>query len=285
HDWIYKLQMARIETEREMDVFSGTCLPIGAVAQMIFHIAVARARFAGDIGKFAKNLLGTFADDVCEHVQTPAMRHAKDNLLHALIAGLFDGEIQQWNETFRAFQRKAFGAHKFLADELLERDRVGQAGQDSQLLLAGELEPILCSLHPFLEPLADGGIVDVHVLDANGSAVRVPKKIENFGKRQRLFARNCLARKNPLHVRRRKTVRRGIELRRVLLRAGRSGLEAEGIDARDQMATEAIGTDQLIDPVLHAGHATLDFAASLVGRASVRTSRRRRVENRPWLET
>ena len=73
-------------------------------------------------------------------------------------------------------------------NEFLECHRVGEASQNSQLLVTRELKAILCSFHPLLEPLADSGIIDVHVLDANGAAISVPKKIENFGKSERLFA-------------------------------------------------------------------------------------------------
>src|SRR5205814_7010931 len=102
------------------------------------------------------------------------------------------------------------------------------------------------------EPLAHCRVINVHVLDANRSAIGIPEKIEDFRQRERLLTRDCLARKNPLHVPRREPVVSGIEFWRIL------GLESKRIDPRDQMSAKAIGSDKLIHAILHSRHAALD---------------------------
>ena len=78
-----------------------------------------------------------------------AMGHAQDNFLDALFGRLFDGQIQQRNQALAAFQGKALGPDEFFADEFLERDRVGQAGEDADLLLARQFQPVARAFHPF----------------------------------------------------------------------------------------------------------------------------------------
>ena len=83
------------------------------------------------------------------------MSHAQDDFLDALFAGLFDREVQQRNQTFRAFERKTFCADEFLADELLERDGVGQPRENAELFVARELNAVLAS--PPCGAAASGG--------------------------------------------------------------------------------------------------------------------------------
>ena len=45
-----------------------------------------------------------------------------------LLAGLFDRQIQQRNQPFGPFERKALGPEESLLNEFLEDDGVGQAG-------------------------------------------------------------------------------------------------------------------------------------------------------------
>src|SRR5438874_3636192 len=122
HDWIHKFQMARIETKREMDFLSLHGRPVRVEAKMIFHIAMAGLRLPAGIGELRKNLAWTFCHDIGEHIQAPAMGHPEDNFGDTLFAGFFDGEIQEWDEAFRSFQRKGLCADEFFADELLESD-------------------------------------------------------------------------------------------------------------------------------------------------------------------
>ena len=106
------------------------------------------------------------------------MRHAEDDFLDALLAGFFDREIEQRNQTFGAFERKTFCADEFLADEFLERDGVGQSRQNAQLFVAGELDAIFGHFHAALQPATNAEVVDVHVLHADGAAIGVAQPFE-----------------------------------------------------------------------------------------------------------
>src|SRR6476619_3667313 len=103
---------------------------------MVLYVAAAPVALGFDISEFAKNLFGMFAHDVRENIEAASMRHTEHNFRHILFGGFFDGEIKHGDEAFGAFEREAFCADKFPADEFLKNHRVGEACQNSELFLA-----------------------------------------------------------------------------------------------------------------------------------------------------
>ena len=180
---IYKFQMARVKTKRQVNALAGNGLPIAAVAKVIFDIAPALEVFPGLIGELAEDEPRMLAHDVCQHIQAAPVGHAEDNFLDALLSGAFDRQIEQGDETFRAFEGEAFGSDEFFTDKFLESDRVCETCEDAELFLARDLQPVLGAFHALLQPLARDQVVDVHVLDADGSAISVPEAVEDFAER------------------------------------------------------------------------------------------------------
>src|ERR1051326_440996 len=123
-DRIYKFEMARIEAKREVDFCARRSRPIGAVAEVIFHIPAALLRFPIGIGEFAENLARIFAHDIGKNIQPATMRHAEDDFFESLLTGFFDGQIEQGYQALRSFERETFCADEFFADEFLESDGV-----------------------------------------------------------------------------------------------------------------------------------------------------------------
>src|SRR6266850_4076142 len=185
-----------------MDSVPSNRPPVKTIAKVIFYIAVSGARFSRGIGELSEDLPRTFPHDIRQHVEAPAVRHSEDNFLHALIAGFLDRQIEQRNETFRSLGRKTFRSDKFLTNEFLEHHRIGQPRENAHLLVPRELKPVLTWFHPFLQPFADGAIVDVHVLDADRATIGAPEEVEDFTQAHRTITRNRLTREEPLHVRR-----------------------------------------------------------------------------------
>src|SRR4051812_29793002 len=101
------------------------------------------------------------------------MGHAKNYFLRALLRRFFNRQIKQWNQAFGTFERKALRPDKFFTNKFFEGDSVRQAGENPNLLWPGKWEMVARSLHPFLKPAANGKIVDVHILHANGAAISV----------------------------------------------------------------------------------------------------------------
>src|SRR5204863_2192130 len=98
-DGVDKLQVAGIETKREMDLAPAGGNPIGAVAQMIFYIAAARRGLPVGISELAENLTSAFAHNICQNIQSAAVRHAQDYFPNALLACPFNSQVQQRNQT------------------------------------------------------------------------------------------------------------------------------------------------------------------------------------------
>src|SRR5262249_12992751 len=132
---IHELQVARIKTKGQMNFAAGDRLPIGAVAQMVFHVTASPdIKVRIEVREFPEDLPGTLRHDVREDIQTAPMSHTQDDFVDSLLTSTLDGKIQQRNQTFCAFQREAFRANELLPYELLENNRVRQSRQDSDLL-------------------------------------------------------------------------------------------------------------------------------------------------------
>ncbi len=104
HNGIHKFQMAGIEAKRKMNCPAVARRPIAAVAEMIFHVAARGPQLGIGVGKFAENFARILSDDVSQHVEATAVSHADDDVFHALMAGLFDGEVEQWQKRLAAFE-------------------------------------------------------------------------------------------------------------------------------------------------------------------------------------
>jgi len=125
------------------------------------------------------------------------MGHAQNNLFDHPARPLFRWPIQQRDQAFAALEGKAFGADEFLADELLERDRVGQAGEDADLFLARQFQAVAGAFHAFLQPAANAEIVNVHVLHADGAAVSVAQLLEDLANGEGAIGLQGLAMNGP----------------------------------------------------------------------------------------
>src|SRR2546423_1791510 len=98
-----------------MDSGPGGSRPVPAVAEVILNVPMA-LRISITISEFPENLACVLAHNVCQHIQTPAMGHSQDDFTQPLFARLFNRQVEQWNQTLGAFQRKTFRPNKFFAN-------------------------------------------------------------------------------------------------------------------------------------------------------------------------
>ena len=159
--------------------------PITTVAEMMFHVAAPPPQVRLIVGKFLEDFAGVFADDVSQHVEPATMPHANDDIFHALMTSLFNGEIKQRHQGFTTLERKRFRTEEFCAEKLLENHRVRETRENAELFVAGNLQAVLRTFHPPLKPLPRGQIVNVQKLCADGAAVSVAQALENFADGQR----------------------------------------------------------------------------------------------------
>ena len=85
HHWVGRLKMARVRRERNFDLASAGGALDAACAEVILHITGALRRLRIDVTfKFAEDLRHRLADQVREHRQSAAVRHANDHLAQTL---------------------------------------------------------------------------------------------------------------------------------------------------------------------------------------------------------
>ena len=104
---VHKLEMARVETKRQMHLFARRRRPIVAVTQMIFHVTVTDGQLR-IIGKLAENLARAFANDIGQHVQAAAMSHAENDFLDALCRRPFRSPGPAAESNFHSLRAKNF---------------------------------------------------------------------------------------------------------------------------------------------------------------------------------
>ena len=100
---------------------------------------VARRQVLGRrVVELGEQVLRHLAERVDEHVETAAVRHADDDLLHALAAGALDELVHRGDEALAALEREALLADVLGVQVALEPFGRGQPVEDVDLLLGAE---------------------------------------------------------------------------------------------------------------------------------------------------
>ena len=95
--------------------------------------------------KFIEQIRWQFADNVDQHVEATAMRHADDDFFDALLATVLYEPIEQRDGAFAAFERKALLADVLFVQILLQRPGGNYAVQNFALFISVE-PPVLTRL-------------------------------------------------------------------------------------------------------------------------------------------
>ena len=183
------------------------------------------------------------ADDVGQHVQPAAVRHADADLLQTGFGGLLAHLVQQGDRRLAALQ-----GEPLLSDELGLQERLEDLGlvelvQDPQVLLARQR--LVRPLHPVLDPLALGRLLNVHVLDADGPAVGVAQDAQDLAHlHPALAAGEGAGRELAVQVPQRQAVGLHVEI----VVAALAVLQRIGVG--HQVAAHPVGVDHLHDPGL-----------------------------------
>ena len=229
-------------------------------AQVVLHVTGALDGPRVDVAlELAEDLGVALADDVGQHVQPAAVRHADADLLQAGVGGLLADLVQQGDGGLAALQGEALLTDELGLQERLEDLGLVQLVQDPQVLLAGER--LVRALDPVLDPLALGRLLDVHVLDADGAAVGVAQDAEDLAHlHQALAAGEAAGGELAVEVPQRQPV--GLDVEVVV--AALAVLQRVGVG--HQVAADPIGVDHLHDPGL-LGDLVLVVGADVLGPA------------------
>ncbi len=209
---------------------------------------------AGTYLEFLEHLLHGLAQHVHQHVQAPAVGHAKDKVRDAQLAGPVNHHLEAWDDGLAAVQAEALGGVVLVAQEALEVVGVGQALKDVQLLLLAVRQPH-GGLHPGTDPIALVARGHVHVLHAHGLAVRLPQGLNHLAQRDGAalgqVAQKALVptfgRAQQVQLAVQVLVREAVVLVVQLGRRGGrpKGMEPQGVEVGHLVATELVRTDQV----------------------------------------
>ena len=207
---------------------------------MVLHVAGALhgARVLGAF-EFAEDLGIGLAGDVGEHVQAAAVGHANADFFHAFVSGTGNDGVQQRNQGLAAFQREALLADELRLQEGFECLCGVELAQDAQLLFAGGLA--VRSLKAVLEPGTFFRILDVHVLDARGTAVGITQHAEDLAQLEHRLAAESAGGPLAVQVPQGQAVVQDVQVRVAALDV----LQRVGV--RHQVAAHAVSVDQLLD--------------------------------------
>src|SRR5713226_8642055 len=179
-------------------------------------------------------------DDISQHIQTPPVRHAHRNLFNAQVARALDQLIEQGNDRFTAFDRKAFlaevlGVQKAL--ELFGRDQLPENSLLDFYIDRRGFDELAANL--FTQPKLFFLTLNMPVFGAHLTAVGALLNVQNLAQRGAFSAGQATGNKQTIQVPNRQVVGFDVEFRMIKQRH-----RVQRIDVGDQMATHAIGIDQ-----------------------------------------
>ncbi len=180
---IDRLEVRRVGRQADRQRGAGTRLEGALRSQVVLHVARALDGVGVDIAlELPEELRVRLADDVGQHVQTSAVRHAEHGGVEALIGCLLQHCVEDRDERLCALQAEPLLAQVLGGQELLERLGSVEAVEDVALVVDGQLARRPLDL--LLDPALLLGLLDVHVLDADRTAVRVAQDVEDLAERQ-----------------------------------------------------------------------------------------------------
>ena len=181
-DRIDRFQVRRIGGQRQVDGVAVE-LPVAGGAQMILDVPRAAdvLRMGRAAAELVEDRLVGLAHEVGQHVEPAAVRHAEHHLLQAQLAATLQDLLQPGDHRLGPFQAEALGARVLLIEELLEGLGRRQTLQDRALARHREGRAVQgLVLDALLDPTLLIRILDVHELDADGSAVDDAADLDDF---------------------------------------------------------------------------------------------------------
>ncbi|CAB4919644.1 unannotated protein [freshwater metagenome] len=190
--------------------------------------------------ELAEHLRVGLAGDVREDVEAAPVRHADCDLEDVVMSRGLEDRVEKRNERLAALEGEALLADVLGLEEGLEGLCLIELVQDPQLLLAIGLR--VRDLHAVLNPLALIGILDVHVLDADCSRVRIAQDAEDLAQLHEGLAAEATGGEFPVEVPQREAVLENIEV----------GVHAlvvfERIDVGHEVAAHPVRVNDLLNP-------------------------------------
>lgn len=235
------LQMGRVGHHRDRDRAAVRRTEGAGGTDVILHVArPLRGPDVDRVLELLEDLRAGLADDVGEDVQPSPVGHADDGLPGAQPCGAAQQGVEQDDRRLPALQRVPLLADVLGVQEGLERLGGAQPLQDVQALRAGgaRLRTLDAPLYP--QPLAR--VLDVHVLDPGGTAVRGAQRPDHLAQRHLRPPGETVDGQAPLRVTGVQAVPRRLQFRTVHRR-----LRAHRVGGGGQVPADPVRVDQRRD--------------------------------------
>ena len=259
HHGVHDLEVRGVERERQ-PARPARGRHVRRVAHVVLDVA-GREVLRLLALEFLEQHLRRLAEDVDQHVEAAAVRHADDDFVHAAGAGDAHQFVHGDDRRFTAFEREALLADVTGVQVAFERLGGGQAFEEALLLLGGVGRAGAGRFEALLQPALLGNRADVHVLDADRRTIGFAQCVMNLAEARALGdAAERTGVENRVAVGIGKSVVRRIEFRDL-----RTRLPLQGVELGPARTEEAIGVDHLqhADLLAVVDQFTLDGGSAL----------------------
>ena len=185
-------------------------------------------------------------DNVCQHIQAPAVRHSHCDRFNTELSGAFNQLIEQRNYRFASFNGKTLLAEILRIQKTLELLRGNQFPKDSLLHLGidwfgmNELAANLLA-QPELFFLA----LNVPVFGADFAAIRAQEDVEDLAQRRCFCSGQSARNEQPIEIPNRQAICLNVQFGMIKQRHC-----MQWIDVGDQVAAHSVSIDQFHHPRL-----------------------------------
>ena len=259
HDRPDGLEVARVGGELHRDRGARRTDVLALHPEVVLHVARPLHRVGVDVAlELGEDRLVALTDDVRQHVEPATVGHAERDAVEPGIRRVREDLVEDRDRRLGTLDAEPLRTDVLRGEELLERLGRVQALEDPVLLFLRRR--LLPRLDLVLDPDLLVGVLDVHVLHTDGATVGIAKHTEQVAEAHLVDAADPVGEELPVEVPDREAVRRGVELaRRVWL------LPTQRVEVGDQVAADAVHTDELGD-----GHLLAEHRLFVVDRVRVR---------------
>ena len=248
HHGVDGFEVRGVGRQLDADGVAPPALELPGLAEVVLHVARALDRIGVDVAlELVEELLVALPDDVDQHVQPTAVGHAEHGRVHVCVGGLGQHGVEQRDGRFGAVEAEALLTEVLRAEELLEGLGGVEPLEDVVLLVHADLDGD--PLHVLLDPALLGGLLDVHVLDADRAAVGVAQHVQHVVELHAGASTDAAGEELPIEVPDGESVGRRIELRVQM------GLLArQRVEVGDEVAADPVHVHELLDLHLLVEH-------------------------------
>ena len=170
-DRVDRLEMARIGGKIDLDLLTLLVAAGCLVTQVVLHVSAGIAKVRSVfVAEFVEDDGEGLLEEICQDIQSAAMSHSQDDLLHTGPGGAEEDLGEGHHHRFTTLERETLAADIGSVDEVLETLRFVQCAKNPVMggLCVTLPDPGLDTL---ADPVTDAWILNVHVLDTQGVAV------------------------------------------------------------------------------------------------------------------